>query len=203
MTEKQPTERISKKSKKVFDFIISFFRKHSKPPTVREIAKNCGFSSPSTAHFHIKKLEKAGLISRTGKGSRSIKVEYFSTKPSIPVPLVGNIKAGYPATAEENIEEYYSLPQEFADDECFLLKIRGESMKDIGIMEGDLVLIKPSQTINPGKIGAFLVNNEATIKRFELRNGKPVLVPANKDYRPILPDSLYVLGKVVLLIRSY
>lgn len=203
MTELTSKNTISKKSKKVLDFIIRYQQENAKPPTVREIAKNCGFTSPSTAHFYIKKLEEAGLINRTGRNSRSLTVSAFSLQSSVPVPLVGTIRAGFPVTAEENIESYFSVPVEFAKSGCFFLRVKGNSMERAGILPGDLVLIKPSKTIENGEIGAFLVKGEATIKRFKTNNSTVVLMPENPEFEQIYPEELHILGKVTLLIRKY
>lgn len=194
---------ISKKTKEVFDFIVSYYYENRRPPTIREIASSLRFSSPSTAHFHIKKLEDAGLLKRSGRQSRSLTIDDAFLQPAVPVPVVGTIRAGTPVTAEENIESYCFIPEKYISGECFILKVKGDSMRDAGILPGDLLLIKQSNTIEPNAIGAFLIDGEATVKKFKYIDSRPALVAENPEYEPIFPQNLQVLGKVILLIREY
>lgn len=194
--------RLSSKTRRVYEFILDYITANGSSPTVREIARGCGFASPSTAQFHLEKLEKAGLITRKKRNSRSITpVEHV--RPGMLIPLVGRIKAGQPATAEENIESYFSLPADIASRNSFLLRVSGDSMLEAGILDGDLVLVEPADTLPRGAIGAFLIGDEATIKYYDIIDGRPALVPANPNYSIIFPDNLTVLGRVVMLLRSY
>lgn len=203
MTGTEQFKKISKKSKEVFDFIVSYYSKNRRPPTIREVAFSLRFSSPSTAHFHIKKLENAGFLRRTGRHSRSISIDDAFIQPAIPIPVVGTIRAGMPVMADENIEYYYFIPEKLVSGECFLLRVKGDSMKDAGILPGDLLLIRQSNTINQNEIGAFMIDGEATIKKFRYVDSKPALIAENPDYETIFPQDLLILGKVILLIRSY
>lgn len=194
-------ERSDKMVTRIFDFIKSYIEKNQKPPTVREIAGFFGFSSTSTVAYYLKKLQKLGYITLEGRSARNIKInEEAPSKKKL--PLVGVIRAGIPVKAEENIEAYIDLDDFIANKGDFLLRVKGDSMKDAGILEGDLVLVRQTPTLNPGEIGVFLVDDEATVKRFQLINGRIALIPENKNYEPIFPESLMVVGKVTAVIRD-
>lgn len=170
---------------------------------MREIASACGFASPSTALFHLRKLERAGLVARAPRSSRTAVLADAREARAALVPVVGVIRAGEPVLAEQHIEEYVAVPAALAEDESFVLRVRGDSMSGAGILDGDYVLVRRSSTIEPGEIGAFLIGSEATVKRFALRDGRPVLLPENPAYEPIAPDELVVLGRVRYLMRTY
>lgn len=193
---------LSKKTRQVYQFILDYISTNGTPPTVREIARGCGLASPSSAQFHLDKLERAGLISRRERTSRSI-TPIEQVRPGVLVPLVGRIKAGQPATAEENIESYYSLPADLTPRGSFLLRVSGDSMEEAGILDGDLVLIEPADNLSRRAIGAFLIDDEATIKYFDVIDGRPALVPANRNYPTLFPENLSVLGRVIMLLRLY
>lgn len=190
------------KSEKILEFIRDYLNKNQNMPTVREIAKAIGVSSTSTVAYYLKKLENKGLISIEGKKSRNIKLnETTSLKKQI--PILGLIRAGIPTYAEENIEGYLNVDEFLFKKGDFLLRVKGDSMKDAGIFDGDLVLVKQIPVINSGEIGVFMVDGESTIKEFSLEKGQPKLIPKNKDYPTIYPKELIVIGKVTAVIREF
>ncbi|MCX7831771.1 MAG: transcriptional repressor LexA [Actinobacteria bacterium] len=186
---------------KVLEFIKDYLDRNQKTPTVREIASAIGVSSTSTVVYYLRKLEKKGFISIEGKKSRNIKLKEtaFLRKQ---IPILGLIRAGIPTYAEENIEGYLNVDDFLFQKGDFLLRVKGDSMKDAGIFDGDLVLVKQTPVINPGEIGVFMIDGESTIKQLGLENGHPVLIPKNRDYSPIYPKELVVIGRVTAVIRD-
>lgn len=199
--------KLSPKQARIYEYILSFTEANGYPPSVREIAGAVGLKSPSTVHFHLKSLEDAGVIVRDAGKTRAIsavtapagRMEEDINENKIPV--LGNVAAGEPILAEENAEEYitYDAPA----DECFALRIRGESMKGIGILPGDLVVVRRQNTCSNGDIVIALIGEEATCKRFSRKNGRIWLLPENEDYEPIDGTFARILGKVIGLQRRY
>ena len=188
-----------------YEFICDFVKKNKYPPTVREICACLGFDSTSTASYHLKKLEKMGKIRRTGNKNRAIElVEDVEPQiPSVNLPLLGTIAAGQPILAEENLSEKIVVSQGlFVGNNPFVLKVKGDSMVNVGIYDGDLVIISQQPVANNGEIVACLIDNEATVKRYYKENGYFRLQPENSFMRPIITDHLQILGKVVGLIRT-
>jgi repressor LexA len=180
------------------------------PPTVREIGDVVGLSSPSTVHSHLSTLAAEGFIRRDPSKPRAIEV--ISDDGAIPisraavrdVPLVGSIAAGSPILAEEDIEEVYPLPIELVGQEpVFMLKIRGDSMIDLGIFDKDYVVVQKQQTASNGQIVAALVDGEeATVKTFKRTANGITLLPANEDFEPmVFTDGVEILGVVVAVLR--
>ena len=201
--------QLSPKQARIYQFILSFTEENGYPPSVREIADAVGLKSPSTVHFHLKSLEDAGVITRGAGKTRAITAVHMAEpEPVRPepqaenmVPVVGNVAAGAPILAEECIEEY--IPFDAPGDECFALRIRGESMIKIGIMPGDLVIVRRQETAVNGEIVIALIGDEATCKRYSRRNGHTWLLPENDDYSPIDGTFARILGKVIGLQRRY
>ena len=203
--------KLSPKQARVYEFILSFTEQNGYPPSVREIAVAVGLKSPSTVHFHLKGLEEAGVISRDAGKTRAITAVHAPTGGSLDagrydrsefqIPVLGNVAAGEPILAEENAEEYitYDAPA----DECFALRIRGESMIGIGILPGDLVIVHRQSTCSNGDIVIALIGEEATCKRFSRSRGKIWLLPENDAYDPIDGTFAQILGKVIGLQRRY
>jgi repressor LexA len=203
---------LTKRQQEIFDYIKRYSAKYGYPPTVRDIGKAVGLASSSTVHAHLSNLEKIGLLRRDPTKPRAIElldraaagvqagVQAF-VRPGL--PLVGQVAAGQPVLAEENIEEYINTPA-FAggDDGAYLLRVRGESMKDIGIIEGDLVVVRPQETANDGDIVVALVGEEATVKRFFHEADHVRLQPENSTMEPIRSRDVKVLGRVVGLMRN-
>jgi repressor LexA len=199
---------LTKRQQEIFDFIKRYSAKYGYPPTVRDIGKAVGLASSSTVHAHLANLEKIGLLRRDPTKPRAIELLDRATasvqafvRPGL--PLVGQVAAGQPVLAEENIEEYINTPA-FAggDDGAYLLRVRGESMKDIGIIEGDLVVVRPQETANDGDIVVALVGEEATVKRFFQEADHVRLQPENSEMEPIRSRDVKVLGRVVGLMRN-
>jgi repressor LexA len=199
---------LTKRQQEIFDFIKRYSAKYGYPPTVRDIGKAVGLASSSTVHAHLANLEKIGMLRRDPTKPRAIElldraaasVRGF-VKPGL--PLVGNVAAGQPILAEENIEDFIQTPSYAGgDDGEYLLRVRGESMKNVGIMEGDLVVIRPQETAHDGEIIVALVGEEATVKRFYQESDHVRLQPENETMEPIRSTDVRVLGKVVGLMRS-
>jgi repressor LexA len=203
---------LTKRQQEIFDFIKRYSAKYGYPPTVRDIGKAVGLASSSTVHAHLANLEKIGMLRRDPSKPRAIEMldRAASTAASSVrslvrpgLPLVGQVAAGQPVLAEENIEDYIQTPT-FAggDDGGYLLRVRGESMKDVGIMDGDLVVVRPQETADDGDIVVALVGDEATVKRFFQESDHVRLQPENEAMEPIRSRDVSVLGKVVGLMRS-
>ena len=204
VTRNELPGKLSRKTEDVLRFIDAYWERNLRPPTVREIAAGCGLASPSSAHFHIRKLERLGLIARDrGGATRSRRIASPAWQTLKSVPVVGAIRAGAPILAEEAVEGMLGVPAEWADEGGFLLRVTGDSMTGAGILPADLVLVKPSPSIAPEEIGVFLVGDEATIKRFRIVDGRPALVPENPAYDVLFPEDFRVIGKVAYLLRRY
>ena len=191
------------KVKELYDFIKAFQRENGYPPTVREIQRNFSIRSTASVSYYLALLEKDGLIRRSKQKNRSI--EIVGESKACDVPLVGDIAAGVPILATENIDSYFPLPDGYFGKgaELFLLKIRGSSMIDVGIQNGDIVVIRRQETAENGEIAAVLIENEATLKRFYKENGHFRLKPENSAMDDIITENAEILGVLVGLIRRY
>lgn len=203
---------LTKRQQEIFDFIKRYSAMNGYPPTVRDIGKAVGLASSSTVHAHLANLEKIGLVRRDPTKPRALElldraaqgvqagVQTF-LQPGL--PLVGQVAAGQPIVAEENIEEYIQTPS-FAggEDGEFLLRVRGDSMEDAGIIEGDLVVVRSQEHAQDGDIVVALVGEEATVKRFFQESDHVRLQPENASMEPIRSRDVRVLGKVVGLMRN-
>jgi repressor LexA len=200
---------LTKRQQEIFDFIKRYSASYGYPPTVRDIGKAVGLASSSTVHAHLANLERIGLLRRDPTKPRAIELLDRAAAGVLSIvrpqglPVVGQVAAGQPVVAEENIEEYIETP-DFAGgrDGEYLLRVRGESMKDVGIMEGDLVVVRPQDTAADGDIVVALVGEEATVKRFFQESDHVRLQPENAAMEPIRSRDVRVLGKVVGLMRS-
>jgi repressor LexA len=199
---------LTKRQQEIFDFIKRYTAEFGYPPTVRDIGKAVGLASSSTVHAHLANLERIGMLRRDPTKPRAIELLDRAAAGvraiiSPGLPLVGQVAAGAPIVAEENIEEYIQTP-EFAggDAGSYLLRVRGESMKDVGILEGDLVVVKPQETAEDGEIVVALVGEEATVKRFFRESDHIRLQPENSAMEPIIATDVQVLGRVVGLMRN-
>ena len=201
--------KLTKRQKEIMRFIISEVRKRGYPPSVREIGQAVGLSSSSTVHAHLTNLEKKGYLKRGTALPRAIGVLKDQGGAVTPetgrvraVPLVGRIAAGEPLLAEENIEEYIPLPTDFTGDrETFLLQVKGESMIEAGILDGDYVVIRRQPTVDNGEIAAVMVDDSATVKRFYKERTQIRLMPENRNMSPIITKQASILGKVVAVLR--
>lgn len=207
--------KASKRQQAVLDCIEASIREKGYGPTVREICQELGLSSPSTVHVHLKTLEKKGLIKRDPLKSRSISLAYplereesksDVVRPSfskvVDVPLVGNVAAGTPILAEENIADTITLPTDIVgDDPSFLLSVRGDSMIECGINNGDYVVVKQQPVANNGDIVVALLDDGATVKRFFRESDHIRLQPENSSMDPIITTDCSIAGKVVAVFR--
>ncbi len=194
----------SDKQQEIYQYILSFLDQWGYPPSVREICAAVDLKSPSTVHFHLNSLEKKGLIVRTGGKTRAISVPARQeTPPSDRIPVLGNVAAGTPILAEEYIEDYIPFDTGGRSGEYFALRVRGESMLGAGILPGDLVVVHSQVRASSGEIVVALLEDEATVKRLQLKNGRIWLLPENPDYEPIDGTGASILGKVTAVIRLY
>ncbi|EJO5348816.1 transcriptional repressor LexA [Clostridium botulinum] len=194
------------KQNEVYNFIKLQIKEKGYPPSVREICRAVGLSSTSSVHFHLKKLEKEGLIRRDSSKTRAIEiVDPTSKKEVINVPIVGTITAGNPILAIENIEDVFPLPIDYVKNtkDLFMLKVSGESMIEAGILDGDLAIIEKTDAANNGDIVVALIDNEATLKRFFKESSYIRLQPENKNMEPIILEDCKVLGRLVGIYRKY
>jgi repressor LexA len=199
---------LTKRQQEIFDFIKRYSAKYGYPPTVRDIGKAVGLASSSTVHAHLANLERIGLLRRDPTKPRAIElmdraaagVRSF-VKPGL--PLVGHVAAGQPILAEENIEDFVQTPDAAGGrDGEYLLKVRGESMKNVGILEGDLVVVRPQETAADGDIVVALVGEDATVKRFFREEDHIRLQPENETMEPIRTRQARVIGRVVGVLRK-
>lgn len=201
---------LTKRQQEILDFIKRYSLRHGYPPTVRDIGKAVGLASSSTVHQHLANLERIGLLKRDPSKPRAIElldraVAEVRRAVSVPggLPLLGAVAAGQPMLAEENIEEYVAVPAAAGGSEgAYLLRVRGESMKNVGIIEGDLVVVRPQDSAQDGDIVVALVGEDATVKRYFRESDHVRLQPENDEMAPIRSREVRVLGKVVGLMRS-
>ncbi len=201
---------LTKRQKEIFDFIGKYAAKTGYPPTVREIGKAVGLHSSSTVHAHLANLEKIGLLRRDPSKPRAIEMLIGTAnrakdaiRPPSGLPLVGHVAAGEPILAEENIEEYLEVPDVIGgEDGDYILQIRGESMKNAGIIEADYVIVRPAEDAADGEIVVALIGEEATCKRFFREKDHIRLQPENEEMEPIITTEAKVLGKVVGVFRK-
>ncbi len=193
---KQP---LTEKQQAVYSFLVKQMSQ-GLPPTVREICAAVGIKSTSTVHSLLTALEEKDYIVRDAKNSRSIKLNSDFT--SSMVPIVGRITAGKPILAVEEIEDYIPYPSRDADG-LFALKVVGLSMRDAGILDGDIIIADKNRACRNGDIVVGMDGDEATVKRLVIRNGQIIFMPENPDFSPIYPENPSVLGKVIGSYRKY
>lgn len=198
---------LTKRQKEIFDFIRKYAAKTGYPPTVREIGKAVGLHSSSTVHAHLANLEKIGLLRRDPSKPRAIELLFEKAKQTIRpgngLPLVGQVAAGEPILAEENIEEYLEIPDVIGgEDGDYILQIRGESMKNAGILDRDYVIVRPAEDARDGEIVVALIGEDATVKRIFREKDHIRLQPENEDMEPILTTEATVIGRVIGVFRS-
>jgi len=224
-------QELSKMQQKIYDYLVTCIREQGYPPSVREIGEAVGLKSPSTVHFHLKHLEASGVIEKGAGKGRAIALTHppvpavrsagsvspapaavrpasvsFSREKALPsnqVPIVGNVAAGAPILAKECVEDYLTYDTGGRNGEFFALRVRGESMIDAGILDGDLVVVRQQSTANNGEIVVAMIDDEATVKRFSRRGGHIWLLPENPAYSPIDGTYAQILGKVAAVVRRY
>lgn len=194
--------KIDTKLEQVTKYLKKYQAENGFPPSVREICSALAIKSTATAHYYLDKLEERGILTRNANKNRSISLS--DTPEFVSVPLVGTVTAGTPILAVENLDGYYPLPVDFADsDDCFLLRVSGESMIEAGIFNGDKIICKKAQTADNGDIVVALIDDSATVKRFFKRDGKIILHPENQTMSDIVVEQAAILAKVTGLIRKY
>lgn len=176
------------------------------PPSIREICEKCGLKSTASVHTHLTTLENKGYIKRSKAQNRSIEIidpTFIKNNDFLNVPIVGNVSAGSPILAVENIEDSFPIPSHLvSSDNVFMLRIVGDSMIEVGIFNKDLVLVNQQSTASNGDIVVALIEDSATVKTFYKENGHFRLQPENENYEPILVNELQILGKVIGLYRT-
>jgi len=210
----QTTAELTGRQREIWSFLVEYVDGHGYPPTVREIGEAVGLASPSTVHAHLANLERAGLLRRdptkpralelVGRGKRAAKgAETVAELPKL--PLLGQIAAGGPLLAEENVEDEIAVPESLHGD--FLLRVKGDSMIEAGILDGDVVVVRRAQDARDGEIVVALAGDdeaadEATVKRFFRESGRIRLQPENSALEPIYAPHVQILGKVVGVFRE-
>jgi repressor LexA len=203
------------RQQEIWDFLVDYVDRHGYPPTVREIGERVGLASPSTVHAHLANLERAGFLKRDPTKPRALELTGLRRHDARPareaagqaLPLIGEIAAGGPLLADENVEEYVELPERLVGPADFLLRVKGDSMIEAGILDGDLVVVRKSDTATNGDIVVALVGedesaDEATVKRYFRESGRVRLQPENAALEPIYAKHVQILGKVVGVFRA-
>ena len=202
------TDQLTDRQAKILEYIRYQNKVRNYPPSVREIGEAVGLSSSSTVHNHLNQLERRGLIRRDASKSRTVQLVQDEVvdkqrRNAVAVPIVGHVAAGAPILAEQNIEDHVLLSPDMAQDGFFLLRVRGDSMINAGILDGDLVLVRPQQEAANGSIVVALVDNDATVKRIERGNGHVKLIAENPAYEPIVSTNVSLVGVVRGVIRLF
>jgi repressor LexA len=203
-------EMLTGRQQEIWDFLVDYVDQHGYPPTVREIGEAVGLASPSTVHAHLANLERAGLLRRDPTKPRALELvgrerDEVPAAPMAQLPLVGQIAAGGPLLAEENVEDHLAVPETLRGD--FLLRVKGDSMINAGILDGDIVVVERSQDARNGEIVVALAGDdesadEATVKRFFREGGRVRLQPENDALEPIFARHVQILGRVTGVFRS-
>ena len=213
MTQPHHNKPISTRQKQILNYIQHHMDAHGYPPTVREIGTAVNLSSSSTVHAHLKTLQEQGHIERDAVLTRAIKLTPSGksdsrrgegrpmSKSVIQVPIIGTVAAGKPRLAVEDVEDVFPLPTDFIYGDGFILEVRGDSMIDDGIHDGDYVVVRRQQTADNGETVVAMIESEATVKRFYKEKQRIRLQPANKRMKPMYFDDVQIAGKVVGLVR--
>lgn len=209
--------KITKRQQQIYDFIRTYQQEKGYPPSVREMAAAVGLSSPSTVHAHLSALEERGLIKRDktkpralevfnqdGSASALAEVKEVPDRGTISLPLIGRVAAGLPILAEQNVEDTFTLPTEIAtDSSSFILEVHGNSMINVGIYNGDYIVVREQKSAMNGEIVVAMIDGEATVKTFYKEQGRVRLQPENDAMEPIYATNPTILGKVVALMRRF
>jgi repressor LexA len=197
---------LTKRQKEILIFIQRYSDAHGYPPSVREIGQALGLTSSSTVHSHLSALEKKGFLRRDPSKPRALEIlrdeREVPAKKIVSVPIVGQITAGLPILAQQNIEDYFPLPVDFVRaEDCFILKVRGDSMIGAGIFDGDLLVVRRQPTAHDGDIVVARMEDEATVKTFYRENDRIRLQPENPRMDPIFTRELAIEGVALAVIR--
>ena len=202
----QLNDELTDRQAKILEYIRYVTRVRNYPPSVREIGEAVGLSSSSTVHNHLNQLERRGLIKRDPSKSRTVQLVAEAgvdekRRNAVAVPVVGHVAAGAPILAEQNIEDHLLLSPELAQEGWFLLRVRGDSMINAGLLDGDMVLVRPQAEASNGTIVVAMVDGEATVKRLQKGTSSVSLIAENPAYEPIVTDKASIVGLVKGVIR--
>ena len=197
---------LTRRQQEILTFIQRYTDAHGYPPSVREIGQALGLTSSSTVHSHLSALEKKGYLRRDPSKPGALEIlkdeRDVPAKKVVPLPVIGQVTAGLPILAQQNIEDYFPLPQEFVrSDECFILKVRGDSMVDAGIFDGDMLVVRRQQTAKDRDIVVARMEDEATVKRFFREDGRIRLQPENASMEPIITRDVAIEGVALAVIH--
>ena len=210
--------KITKRQQQIYDFIKEYQQETGYPPSVREMASAVGLSSPSTVHAHLSALEARGLLKRDATKPRALELfnedgssvsisksdEPTAPRGTVSLPLVGRVAAGIPILAEQNIEDTFTIPTEIATDQgSFILEVHGSSMINVGIFNGDYIIVREQKSAMNGEIVVAMIDGSATVKTFYKEQGRVRLQPENDTMEPIYATNPVILGKVVGLMRRF
>ena len=197
-------EKLKPKEQKVYDYIVKSVKENGFAPSVRDICRDLNYKSTSTVHMYLNRLDMLGYIRKEDGKSRAISIASDDEVPSVTaVPVLGTVTAGQPILAEENFEGYVGFIGRVPADEMFALKVKGESMIEVGIQDGDMIIAEKTCYAENGEIVVALIENEATVKRFFREEGHYRLQPENRTMEPIIVDEVLILGRVVAIQRNY
>jgi repressor LexA len=201
-------DELTERQAKILEYIRYVTRVRNYPPSVREIGEAVGLSSSSTVHNHLNQLERRGMIRRDPSKSRTVQLvtdedSDEQRRNAVSVPIVGHVAAGTPILAEQNIEDHIVLSADLAQEGWFLLRVRGDSMINAGILDRDLVLVRPQETAPNGTIVVAVVEGEATVKRLQRTAGQIRLLPENDAYEPIIATDATLAGVVKGVVRIF
>ena len=203
-----PNGKISEKQKEILEYIKQEILSRGYPPAVREICEAVHLKSTSSVHSHLETLEKNGYIRRDPTKPRAIEIMddtfNLTRREMVNVPIIGNVAAGQPLLAVQNIENYFPIPAEYMPNtDCFMLKVKGESMINAGIFDGDYIMVRQQSVASNGEMIVALVDDSATVKTFYKENGHYRLQPENDSMDPIIVDDVQILGKVCGVFRIF
>ena len=186
---------------RIYEYLQTVIPRQGYAPSVREICEAVGLKSPSTVHFHLKRLQERGLIEKGDFKGRAIVLTEQREKNRI--PILGNVAAGTPILAQECISDYLIFDCGGQEEEFFALRVRGESMRNAGILPDDFVIVRQQKNASSGEIVVALLDDEATVKRYSIQNGRVWLLPENEDFQPIDGAHAQIIGKVAAVLRVY
>lgn len=195
-------QKIEDKLSQILDYIKEYINEYGYSPSIREISYSLNIKSTSTVFGYVEKLKQKGLLTKTKQKNRTLSIE--KTNNTISIPLLGEVTAGNPILAEQNIDEVFSLPKTlFGENDLYMLKVKGNSMTGAGIFNGDKIIVKMQSHANIGDIVVAIVDDDrATVKRYIKKNDKIILKAENPDYKDIISDNIRISGKVVGLLRQ-
>jgi repressor LexA len=196
---------LTERQKRVMEFLKSYIREHGYPPTMREIGEHFGFTWPA-ARGYLSSLEGKGFIRMNPFKSRGIEILDLKERNALEIPVAGRIRAGEPILAIEDIEDHIIIDRSlFRDSDAFALRVKGDSMVEAGIFDGDYVIVSPQKEIANVEIGVVLIGNEATVKKISVKGDFITLIPANRMMKPVTyrADEISIIGKVIGVIRRF